>query len=155
MKVKRILAPIDFSPDSEKALKYALRLAQQFGAQVVLFHVTEPQAYMGEYMPPGAMVDWDASVLQKASEKLTTTEAALVVAAEDRQVETECHLGTGVAHHEIVQAAQTLEIDLIVISTHGRTGLRHMLMGSTAERVVRHATCPVLVVREKEHDFVA
>ncbi|HTD65875.1 MAG TPA: universal stress protein, partial [Candidatus Limnocylindria bacterium] len=59
----------------------------------------------------------------------------------------------GVPFHEIAQAAATLKIDLIVISTHGYTGLKHVLLGSTAERVVRHAPCPVLVVRKEERDF--
>lgn len=155
LKLKRILAPIDFSADSEKAQKYALRLAQQFGAQVVLLHVTEPLAYTGDYMPPDAMANWDASALQKANEKITAAEKALAAAAGERTITADTAVRTGIAHDEIVQAAQTLEADLIVISTHGRTGLRHILMGSTAERVVRHAPCPVFVVRAKEHDFVA
>ena len=154
MELKRILAPIDFSPDSEKALKYAMRLAQQSDAQLLLLHVTEPLIYTSDFMPPGAMYDWEASALQRANEKLTAAQAT-VAAGKQKKIGTEIHVRTGVAHHEITQAAQTLKADLIVISTHGRTGLRHMLMGSTAERVVQHAPCPVLVVREKEHDFVA
>jgi universal stress protein A len=61
----------------------------------------------------------------------------------------------GVPYHEIVQAGQQFKADLIVLGTHGRTGLQHVFMGSTAERVVRHAACPVLVVREREHEFIA
>jgi nucleotide-binding universal stress UspA family protein len=63
-------------------------------------------------------------------------------------------LRTGQPHTEIVEAARELGADLIVLSTHGHTGLTHALLGSTAEKVVRHAPCPVLVVREKEHEFV-
>ena len=60
----------------------------------------------------------------------------------------------GKPYHEITSAARELNIDLIVISTHGYTGLKHVVLGSTAERVIRHAPCPVLTVREREHDFV-
>ena len=60
----------------------------------------------------------------------------------------------GQPYYEITTAAKELDVDLIVITTHGRTGLKHALLGSTAERVVRHAPCPVLTVREREHDFI-
>jgi nucleotide-binding universal stress UspA family protein len=60
----------------------------------------------------------------------------------------------GSAFAEITEAARTLKADLIILATHGHTGLKHVVLGSTAERVVRHASCPVLVVREKEHEFV-
>ena len=68
--------------------------------------------------------------------------------------ETQFALRTGIAWHEIVEAAKELDVDLIVTATHGYTGWKHFCIGSTAERVVRSAPCPVLVVREKEHEFV-
>ena len=68
--------------------------------------------------------------------------------------ETRSALRTGIASHEIVEAAKDFDVDLIVIATHGYTGWKHFCIGSTAERVVRAAPCPVLVVREKEHEFV-
>jgi universal stress protein A len=66
---------------------------------------------------------------------------------------TECKIRTGVPSHEIVEAAKEADVDLIVIATHGYTGWKHFCIGSTAERVVRAAPCPVLTVREKEHEF--
>ena len=68
--------------------------------------------------------------------------------------ETRCMLRTGIASHQIVEAAKDFDVDLIVIATHGYTGWKHFCIGSTAERVVRAAPCPVLVVRDKEHEFV-
>jgi len=68
--------------------------------------------------------------------------------------ETQSALRTGIASHEIVEAAKELDVDLIVMATHGYTGWKHFCIGSTAERVVRTAPCPVFVVREKEHKFI-
>lgn len=61
---------------------------------------------------------------------------------------------TGSPGHEIIEAAQELNVDLIILSTHGRTGLERFILGSTAEKVVRRAGCPVLIVRENEHEFI-
>ncbi|HMJ66829.1 MAG TPA: universal stress protein, partial [Candidatus Binatia bacterium] len=72
----------------------------------------------------------------------------------EEQTPVQAEVRIGKPHHEIVSLAKVLGADLIVIATHGYSGLKHAVLGSTAERVVRHATCPVLVVREKEKDFI-
>jgi len=109
--LKKILVPIDFSPLSKTAFRYAARFAKRFGCQIVLLHVVEP---------------------------MTATSV----------------VRTGHAPNEITKAAKELDVDLIMIASHGYTSWRHLCIGSTAERVVRAAPCSVLVVREKEHDFV-
>ena len=90
-------------------------------------------------------------LLDEAKKQLPTFRAVELEA--DLQVDTQV-LNGGPAH-EIARAAQELACDLVVIATHGHTGLKHFLLGSVAEAVVRHAICPVLVVREREHEFVA
>ncbi len=92
----------------------------------------------------------DAELVQAAKSELQTLRRTV-----DEEVPSEAVLRVGNPHVEIIEAAEELGIDLIILSTHGRTGLAHVFLGSTAERVVRHAGCPVLIVREHEHEFVA
>lgn len=147
---KKILVPVDFSDCSHKATHYALAFAQQFQAKLVLLHVVEPMVVPENIlmaMPelPEAGGNW----VQEAKTRLDQ------IASEDipETVPVETHVQVGRPFHEITEAAREHSVDLIVIATHGYTGLKHVLMGSTAERVVRHAPCPVLIVREKEQDF--
>ena len=147
--IKKILAPTDFSPASEKGLKYAQRFAREFGAELTLLHILEPIVpFAFEGLPmrlPVEETGWsDAARALKALEVSARQKGVSTVRAMTRQ---------GIASHEIVDAAKEFDVDLIVMATHGCTGLKHFCIGSTAERVVRVATCPVLVVREKEHEF--
>jgi universal stress protein A len=143
-KLKKILVPVDFSDCFKKALQYAIPFARQFDAELKLLHVVEPYPAVPEMGPV------DVETLQVGRAQLEALRRAIGEA-----VPASTLLRTGVPNIEIVQAAKELGIDLIILSTHGRTGLAHILLGSTAERVIRHAPCPVLVVREREHDFVA
>jgi len=147
--LKRILVPIDFSEDSKKALRYATAFARQFGAKIILLHVLVPIPVSSEY-PCGPVVmqqqDETARYLEDQLSTLGRKEAGDSVS--------EAVVRCGAGFDEIARAAKELDIDLIVLSTHGYTGLKHILLGSTAERVVRHASCPVLIVREREREFV-
>ena len=141
-RVGSILVPIDFSKPSEKALDYAVSLAKQFGAKLTLLNVVEPVATPDfAYYP--LMMEND-KVLAKAREQL---ERVRTKASLDERLVQKILVRNGSPYREITDAARTLKVDLIVISTHGYSGLAHVFMGSTAERVVRHAECPVLVVR--------
>lgn len=149
LQLKEILVPMDFSEGSEKALKYARKLAGQFGSSVTLLHVIQPMVYPAELGYPPTVVDTlDVSVRERIEERLAT------MAAGTEPMTVRTLVRTGQPYHEITTAAKELDADLIIISTHGWTGLKHVLMGSTAERVVRHAPCPVLTVRERQRDFV-
>jgi universal stress protein A len=146
LKLKSILVPIDFSRTSQKALDYALPLAKQFGATITLLHAIEPPPYSLDlaYLPKGdgfpiVPMKKELDALAKKTIEPTLLKEAIV------QV--------GTAFEVITNLARDSEVDLIVITTHGHTGLKHVFMGSTAERVVRHAPCPVLVVRKHEHEF--
>jgi universal stress protein A len=147
LRMKKILVPIDFSDASSKALRYAVSLAQQFGAKITLLHVLEPLPYPPDitYLPIGQGLPVKATQEKLDEMAHATVEAYLLDGALVR---------AGRAFDAITETARKLKADLIVISTHGYTGLRHVLLGSTAERVVRYAPCPVFTVRERERDFV-
>jgi len=149
--LKKILVPIDFSDCSKKALKYALPLAKQHGATITLFYVVPglPQA-VGDY----GTADYptlEADLRATAEKELDQ----LLVHELGGKVPGETVVGSGSPSISIIELAKNMPADIIIISTHGRTGLKHVLLGSVAEHVVRHAPCPVLVVREREHEFLA
>lgn len=148
--LKRILVPVDFSPLSKKAFRYAIRLAKQFKSELSLLHVveSEPPPIFDGYMITPYVPSSDLSADESKQLKALVADS---VRAGTGNVSS--NIRFGLPSHEIVDAAKALGIDLIVIATHGYTGWRHFCIGSTAERVVRAAPCPVLVVREKEREF--
>jgi universal stress protein A len=139
---QRILVPIDFSKTSVKALECALGIAQKVGATVHLMHVYEPPSFMTGYQTLPITVS-DDEIVQRARVDLE----ALVPPDLPSNIKVNCFVRTGKGYVEIAKFAKEQKTDLIVISTHGYTGLKHTFMGSTTERVVRHAHCAVLVVR--------
>jgi nucleotide-binding universal stress UspA family protein len=147
---KKILVPLDFSATSKKAFQYALRFAEQFGCEIVLLHVVEPvEAIAGTPLA--------VDIFAQPEEDTTAAKADLACLAAgscNHPNSFTSAVRTGHAPNEITKAAKEMDVDLIVIATHGYTSWRHLCIGSTAERVVRTAPCPVLVVREKEHEFV-
>jgi nucleotide-binding universal stress UspA family protein len=147
--LRNILVPIDFSEPSKKALSYALSFAKQNGGRITLLHVIEPIFVYPDAVYPVMMdIDLGPAGAKKAFRKLCKEEHV------DRHLVRNMLIRRGTPHQEIAQAARELEADLIIIATNGYTGLAHVLLGSTTERVVRHAPCPVLVVREKEREFL-
>lgn len=149
IKVKTILVPIDFSETANKALVYAIRMADQFGSKIVLLNVVEPVATPDFAYHPLMLETDKAKKLAKGKLEELSRRARIPSRMLDRVL-----VRYGSPFAEITSAARTLKVDLIILTTHGYTGLKHVFMGSTAERVVRHAPCPVLTVREKEHEFV-
>lgn len=148
-KLTKILVPVDFSECSKKALQYAIPFAKQFNASLTLLHVVHINYGYGEF----AAIDYPLleKQIREGSEKQL---AELAEKDIGQTVAAETLVCTGVAAREIVETARSLDFDLIIISTHGHTGLKHVVLGSTTENVVRHAPCPVLVVREHEHEFI-
>ena len=143
--LKNILVPIDFSEPSRKALEYARQMALGFGASVTLLYVLEPIPYPYDFSASYPLVADNPELLKTAGGKLKELAATLKAGSEP----VKSLMRQGNPAHEICAAAQELGIDLIIIATHGYTGLKHVLLGSTAEKVVRHAPCPVLTVRER------
>jgi universal stress protein A len=145
-----ILVPSDFSPASEKSVAAAAALARMSGGKLVLLHVVDPPAAPGFIKGfPLAMENEETSEQCKRHLQEALDRAGVEPELVERVI-----VRFGRAYHEIVSAARTLKSDLIVIATHGRTGLKHVLLGSTTERVVQHAPCPVLVVRPRGRDFL-
>lgn len=149
LRLKEILVPIDFSDCSKMALRYAVPLAKQFGARVTLLHVAKPVTVPEEF----GYVAPDESVAGVDSAPKTLEELARLVELElGRHDLVQATIRNGVPWMEITTAAQHANVDLIVMSTHGYTGISRVFLGSTAERVVRRAPCAVLVVRQRELD---
>lgn len=145
--IGRILVPLEFSKCSSKALQYAVPFARGFGAELVLLHVIEPAVMINtvevlpqNYVETGPEARQSLEAVQKTIGPGISSRIAVRV---------------GSPHVEIVEAARELECDLIILSTHGRRGVEHLLLGSTAEKVVQRAGCPVLIVRESEREFVS
>ena len=143
IRIQRILAPVDFSESTPLLLEWATHLAREHGASLTLLHAyhlpVEFQQIEGAYLPP----DFWASVRSDA-------EGSLIRLAEPLRasgLEVEIALCEGYAGNVIVEESARREVDLIVIGTHGLSGLKHLLLGSIAERVVHKAHCPVLSVK--------
>jgi universal stress protein A len=141
----RILVATDFSAPSDAALLYAKAVAVQFGASLHLLHVVE-SPIMGGMLGAEVLVP-DTSAIGAALEQEAETKLAEMLTPAERtrfRGTTEIRIGT--AASTIVEVAHSLGADLLVLGTHGRTGVTHALLGSVAERVTRHSTCPVLTV---------
>ena len=147
-RIRRILHPSDFSKASAAAFTKAVELAKTNGAELVLLHVLAPPLPLmaGEgYVSPKVYEDLEQSARAYASKEL----ASLVAKAKKAGVRAKAVLRDGVAHEQIVRAARSPRADMIVIGTHGRTGLAKLFLGSVAGRVVSTAKCPVMTVRGK------
>ncbi len=150
IQIKKILLPTDFSAPSRNAARYVASFAEEYGARVYILHVIDTmlQAMMLEEMGQGGgnlTQEIEAGVSEEMKGAMPDACKGLDVVYLTRH---------GKPCAEIVVAARELEVDMIVMGTHGRSGLSHILLGSTAERVVRSAPCPVLTVRHPEHEFV-
>jgi nucleotide-binding universal stress UspA family protein len=145
MSANRIVCPVDFSACSREALRAAAELAREWSAALILAHVWEaPRWSAGEVMVAPEMVQATVDAEQAELEIWKTTAKQLGA----REVDT--RFLTGVAWDSIVELLKAdPAIDLVVMGTHGRTGLEHVLLGSVAEKVVRHAPCTVMVVRDR------
>lgn len=150
IELKKILYPTDFSSYAAAARPYAVELAKKFGAEIMIMNVLMSPSYA---VSPEFAVD--LTKIQKDMQ--TAAEANLeevrkLVAKEGVPARTILEIGSPFA--EIVHTAKSEKADLIVMATHGHGAVKHMLLGSTAERVVRKAPCPVLTIRHPEHEFV-
>ncbi len=150
--LKHILVPTDFGAPSERALEYGRHFARQFGARLHVLHTVE-----NVMIPGGAEVPIAAiQQVEEGLESVAHRQMAEAITTDDRatlDVVTAVR-GARAAAMDIVEYATEEKIDLIVMGTHGRGALQHLLMGSVAERVVRSAPCPVLTVRAGERDFL-
>ncbi len=150
LQLRRLLVPTDFSRESVKALRYALSLAAEFGAEVRLLHVVDPEGEPSPAIIRLPLVTQPETVV-KMAEKLLRSQAAkfqIPISAET------CVVRQGKPFKTIVATAPEGKADLIVLATRAYTGIKHLIHGSVAERVVQHSRCPVLIVRKREREFL-
>ena len=151
MQIRSILLPTDFSECGNYALSYAASLARTFGASIICLHVIEPMVptvgYSGmtEPLPIADISDQLEDSAERELPKIAEREECAGLEVEELIVH-------GEAASEIVRVAKDRKVDLIVVSSHGRTGWGRIIFGSTAEAVVRHASCPVLVVKPSQDE---
>jgi nucleotide-binding universal stress UspA family protein len=141
---KKILCPIDFSDASRVALETAAELAKRYGATLTLFHAYPVPGYT---FPDGSFVASTKMLEELAEQAARHLEEWKALVAGTGLSAVEAATAVGEPAYEIISYAKAQAVDLVVVGTHGRTGLTHALMGSVAERVVRKAPCPVLTVR--------
>ena len=150
--LKRICVPVDFSESADHALQYGITLAERFGASLHLLHVVQDIGpFVGDSSQLGAVstIELVESIQRDAERELAKIPAG---AGAELEVVRKVIIGNPAA--TIHRYAKEQEIDLLILATHGRTGLSHFFIGSVAERVVRTAPCPVLTVRHPEHEFI-
>ena len=147
--IRDIIVPIDFSEFSYKSLDYAVAFAALSGATITLIH-TVPLNYVDT-----DLIALDYSEIEKEAEESAKNKLKKLI--QERigpKVKANSRVQVGRPVEEIIRAANEIGANLIIMSTHGYTGLKHAFLGSTTENVVRYAPCPVLTLREQEHDFV-
>jgi nucleotide-binding universal stress UspA family protein len=151
IKIDKILFPTDFSEHSEHALSYALSFAKEYGAKVHVLHVIEDVQYLANaYMFDVPVMPSFADIEQSRLKEMQEFIERVIT---DPTIEIEKTIKRGRPFIEIIRTAREEDVDLIVIATHGRSGLEHVLFGSVAEKVVRKAPCPVLSIRRPGHAF--
>ncbi|MGO9480986.1 MAG: universal stress protein [Candidatus Kryptoniota bacterium] len=149
--LKKILVPQDFSEYSIRALKYAVTFAGLFNSELIVLHIVEPIIYPADFSFGQVSIPAMEEEIRKHSEEQLNELAAREIPA---NIKATSIIRVGKPFIEIVEIAKSENADLIIISSHGRTGMDHVLFGSTADKVVRKASCPVLTIRPHEHEFV-
>lgn len=153
IRLKKILVPTDFSATSKEALKYAISLATEYGAEMTIMHVINEQLFTESLNLPRVMsLQSLEKELAKEAEHQMEDFFKDVLGMDD--IDYKKIVLKGKPFIQIIQYSRENDIDLIVIGTHGRSGLEHIIFGSTAEKVVRKAPCPVLSVKPAQREFV-
>ena len=149
--ITKVLCPVDFSNCSDHALQYAVALAQTYHADLLLLHVVIPPM---SSLPGDPMISEVVQDQQELEIACTARLEETTSPIRELGINVQSCIVNGIPFAEIIRVAREETADIIVIGTHGRSGLKHLLIGSSAERVVRKAPCPVLTVKHPEHEFV-
>ena len=140
IKIQRILCPVDFSEASRNAVRYAHEFAKGMGSSLVLLNVVEPR-------PMAVDMSLSYVPLEEDLEEI-------IKAEREQGVEVEAEVEIGTPSEVIINKSRERDVSLIILGSHGKTGLSRLLMGSVAESVVRKAACPVLIVKAEEKEFI-
>ncbi len=151
-KLERILVPTDFSDNSKAALAKACQLAEKFDAEIHVLHVIKTDTMMA--VGSDGFFAVSAEVMQEYRDAVADQLEGFAATCKGHAKNVVQSAREGIPFAEIVQYAKANNIDMIVLGTHGRTGISHLLIGSVAEKVVRKARCPVLTVPLPDHEFV-
>ena len=146
---KKILCPVDFSQFTQDVINYAVDLAKKYGAELHVLHVVPNMTYFTPYesfLTPENLVVIEKNIQDEVEKKFTRL-------LKHDDVPTKRAIRTGAPFVEIIDYAKTESIDLIVMGTHGHSGLEHILIGNVAEKVVRKSPCPVMTIRPKGKEF--
>jgi nucleotide-binding universal stress UspA family protein len=148
LNIKKILVPVDFSEYSKMAVDYSVEFAKKFGSELILIYVIEPIVYPSDFGLGQIPINQvDLEIQSKAEDELKR----LIDEKIPPTIKTNYFVRTGKPFLEIINAAKEQDCDLIIIASHGHTGIEHILFGSTAEKVIRKSPIPVLTVREKKN----
>jgi len=148
--IKKILIPTDFSSSAMHALKYAVEFNKSFNARLYILHVLQDITDFSEFnLSPTILPQLYAEFEQNATHKLEEIVNHLV----PKDTACDTYIIHGVPFFEIIQFSKDEGIDLIIMGSHGRTGIKHVLFGSTAEKVVKKAACPVLTIKHPDSEF--
>ncbi|MBL6955536.1 MAG: universal stress protein [Chlorobium phaeobacteroides] len=148
IKIQRILCPVDFSEASRNAVRYAHEFAKGMGSSLVLLNVVEPR-------PMAVDMSLSYVPLEEDLEKAAREDLEEIIKTEREQgVEVEAEVEIGTPSEVIISKSRERDVNLIILGSHGKTGLSRLLMGSVAESVVRKAACPVLIVKAEEKEFI-
>ncbi len=143
----KILIPTDFSESAENASLYALSLAEKYGSKIYVAHVIEPFTYTSDL---GIDMGDQYQVMEATAKKFLDD---IVTSIKEKHIDVEGILLSGEPFVEIIKYVKQEQINLIIMATHGRSGIEHMLLGSVAEKVVRKSPCPVLTVKKAGQTF--
>jgi universal stress protein A len=143
MNIKHILVPVDFSESTQSVVRDALELAGKFSARITLYHVLQP------VFPPVGELDVTFDKRDRAMQDEAEKRLRELAGSTASKTKVNTAMEPGIPWDRIVNRASKYNVDLIVMGTHGRSGLKHLWLGSVAERVVQHAPCSVMVVRER------
>ncbi len=150
-RIERILVPIDFSEMTEAVIEHACYLGRQLGSRLTLMHVVHvpPLAEASTWLDPVISPSIEQDIRKQMKEKSTSRMTEIAESCKAEGVETDTVIKIGIPFDEIIKAIGDRDIDLVVMGTHGRTGLSHIIIGSVAERVVRRAPCSVFCINPK------
>lgn len=148
IKIRKILCPVDFSEASRNAVRYAHEFAKGMGAELVLLNIVEPR-------PMAVDMSLSYVPLEEDLEKAAREDLEEIIRMEkEKGVEVQAEVRIGTPSELILETAEELDVNLVILGSHGKSGLSRLLMGSVAESVVRKATCPVLIVKAEEKEFI-
>lgn len=156
--IKTILVPIDFSESSYKAILYGLSFAKEYQAKAILLSVIDDRIFEESLLLTDFMsLKYDEYDIREGRKQMVKKKIEPIISEMRRkfvEVEVEGDIRFGIVYKEIIKCAQEKEVDLIVMGSHGTSGIKHSLIGGTTEKVIRKAPCPVFTVKDREHEFV-